>query len=197
MAMCEEVVLDDGTGALVTEGDGRTLKRVQIKLEHGLGVGGEVPSAVDLQSHRSPDAFLAAAQEEVVIHQEAEEMQQQHFQQQQHQERTVLRDDPLARAIKVTTQTSSGADLGEQGMPVPGILTANGTVVRVGSATPQQGATSVQSAIVSQCLMNLCQTHLLSFSSPSEFYIEYCISSLTTCFKLSLIYNHEASAEFT
>ncbi|KAK8395571.1 hypothetical protein O3P69_005584 [Scylla paramamosain] len=97
MAMCEEVVLDEAGGGLVAEGDGRTLKRVQIKLEHGVGVPQEVPPSVDLPSHRSPDTFLAGSQEEAVIHHDAEEMQQQ--QQQQQQERQ-MRDDPLARAVK-------------------------------------------------------------------------------------------------
>lgn len=76
-----------------------------------------------------------------MIHHDAEEMQQQH-----HQERGGVRDDPLSCAVKVTA-TANAADLTEQGMP--GILTANGTVVRVGNAAPQQAASSVQSAIVS------------------------------------------------
>ncbi|XP_063846243.1 longitudinals lacking protein, isoforms H/M/V-like isoform X5 [Scylla paramamosain] len=148
MAMCEEVVLDEAGGGLVAEGDGRTLKRVQIKLEHGVGVPQEVPPSVDLPSHRSPDTFLAGSQEEAVIHHDAEEMQQQ--QQQQQQERQ-MRDDPLARAVKVT-QSASGGDL-EQGMP--GILTTNGAVVRMGGTTPQQGASSVQNAIDNEGLILL------------------------------------------
>lgn len=145
MAMCEEVVLDETGSGLVTEGDGRTLKRVQIKLEHGVGIPQEVPQSVDLPSHRSPDTFLAGTQEEAVIHQDAEEIQQQ----QQQQDRQI-RDDPLARAVKVT-QSASGGDV-EQGMP--GILTTNGAVVRMGASTPQQGASSVQNAIVSGCLLS-------------------------------------------
>lgn len=53
---------------------------------------------------------------------------------QQQQERGGMRD-------------AGAADLTEQGMP--GILTPNGTVMRVGNLAPQQAAASVQSAIVS------------------------------------------------
>ncbi|KAG0720906.1 hypothetical protein GWK47_047507 [Chionoecetes opilio] len=162
MAMCEEVVLDEG-GGLMAEGDGRTLKRVQIKLEHGVGmgvgvgVGEEVPQTMELHAHRTPDAFLAPSQEEVIIHHESEEMHHHHHLHHQHQQHDrgavpVIRDDPLARAVKVAHATASAGELAEQGMP--GILTANGTVVRVGSATPQQG-TSVQSAIDNEGLILL------------------------------------------
>ncbi|XP_050696235.1 uncharacterized protein LOC126985420 isoform X3 [Eriocheir sinensis] len=153
MAMCEEVVLDESGGGggsgLVTEDGGRTLKRVQIKLEHGMGVAEEMGAAVPsigLSSHQSPDAFLTASQEEVMIHHDAEEMQQQ-------QDHGGIRDDPLAcTTVKVTTNASA-TDLTDQGMP--GILTANGTVMRVGNSAPQQTPASVQSAIDSEGLILL------------------------------------------
>lgn len=53
-----------GGGGLVTEDGGRTLKRVQIKLEHGLGLAEELPGtapSVGLPPHHSPDAFLTGS----------------------------------------------------------------------------------------------------------------------------------------
>ncbi|XP_071525359.1 uncharacterized protein [Panulirus ornatus] len=154
MAMCEEVELEDArSGGLETSGDGsRTMKRVQIKIEHGTGVTDsevqtsvEIPSSMNSHLHQHQEHQTAAefltAQEEVVIHQEPIDMHEEHRSDGTSRATVSLShdDDPLAQAVKVT-QTE---DLGEQNMS--GIITSCGTVMRVG--TSQHPSSSVQNTI--------------------------------------------------
>ncbi|XP_069174861.1 modifier of mdg4 isoform X2 [Procambarus clarkii] len=154
MAMCEEVELEEThTGGLGTpEDDTRTMKRVQIKLEHGTSVSdSHVQTSVEIspmtshlhqhQSHQSATEYLTT-EEEVDIHKESIEMREDH---RSAATRATIRishddDDPLSHAVKVT---EASEEMGDQNMS--SILTTSGTMMRMGSA--QHVPTSVQSTI--------------------------------------------------
>ncbi|KAK8743550.1 hypothetical protein OTU49_001126 [Cherax quadricarinatus] len=153
MAMYEEVEVDEAhSGVLAnSEDNSRGLKRVQIKLEHGTGIGEtHVQTSVEnppvmsthlhpQQAHQSSAPFLTT--QDIDIHKESIEMREDH---QGAETRATIRishgEDPLAQAVKVT-QTSE--DMTEPN--VPNILTSSGTMIRMGD--PPHTSTSIQDTI--------------------------------------------------
>lgn len=108
--MCEDVDLDSSHRSSISQQDDvQPLKRVQIKLETGTGESDSEDQDVDIQQQEEDDSNVThfiPMQEEVIIHQEAMEMHEgDDDEQSPNQAVSIVSEDPLTQAVKVTQRT--------------------------------------------------------------------------------------------